>query len=47
MSPTVDAAWWPLIAALGVLVLFPLVLAVAAAVRTFIVFRSREGGASG
>ncbi len=46
MSPRVDAAWWPVIAALGAMVLFPLVLAVAALVRNFIVFRSRESRAS-
>jgi hypothetical protein len=43
MSPTVDAGWWPVIAALGALALFSLVLAVAALARNFIVFRSREG----
>ena len=46
MSPTVDAGWWPVISALSALVLFPLVLAVAAAVRSFIVFRRREDRAS-
>lgn len=46
MSPTADAGWWPVISALGALVLFPLVLAVAAVVRNFIVFRRREERAS-
>ncbi len=46
MSPTVDAAWWPVISALGALVLFPVVLAIAAVVRNFVIFRRREGPAS-
>ena len=46
MSPTVDRAWWPIISVLGVLVLFPLVLAIAAVVRNRTIFRKRKGGAS-
>jgi hypothetical protein len=33
MSPTVDSAWWPVISTLGALVIFPLVLTLAAVVR--------------
>ena len=39
MSPTEDAAWWPLISLLGSLVIFPLALGVAAILRNAVVFR--------
>lgn len=39
MSPTVDAAWWPIIAALGALVIFPVVLGLAAALRKLVAQR--------
>jgi hypothetical protein len=38
MSPTVDSAWWPVVSVLGALVIVPLVLGLAAIVRTFLVF---------
>lgn len=41
MSATEDAAWWPLISLLGVLVIVPGVLAVAGVVRS--IFLSRRG----
>ena len=44
MSPTVDAAWWPIISVLGTLVLITLVLGLAGVVRNFIVFRRGPGG---
>jgi hypothetical protein len=44
MSPTVDSAWWPVISALGVLVVVPLVLGLAAILRHFVVFRPDEEG---
>ena len=36
MSPTEDAAWWPLVSLLGSLAVFPLVLGVAAILRRFL-----------
>lgn len=42
MATTVDAPWWPMIAALGALLLVSVVLAAAAAVRTPIL-RRRSG----
>lgn len=42
MSPTVDAAWWPVISALGALIIVPLGLAVAAILRHFALFRRRN-----
>ena len=44
MSPTVDSAWWPVISVLGALVVIPLVLALAAIVRNFLVFRRGAAG---
>ena len=44
MSPTVDSAWWPVISVLGALVVIPLVLALAAIVRHFLVFRRGAAG---
>jgi ACR3 family arsenite efflux pump ArsB len=44
MSPTVDSAWWPVISALGVLVVVPLVLGLAAILRNFVVFRRDAKG---
>lgn len=43
MSPTVDSAWWPVIAVLGALIIFPVVLGLAALLRNFIVFRRGTG----
>lgn len=43
MSPTVDAAWWPVISFLGALVVISLVLALAAAVRNLVLFRRGHG----
>jgi hypothetical protein len=43
MSPTVDAAWWPVISVLGALIIIPLVLGLAAALRTFVLFRRSVG----
>jgi len=34
MSPTEDAAWWPVISLLGALAIVPLVLGIAAVIRT-------------
>ena len=42
MSPTVDAAWWPVISALGALIIVPVGLAVAAILRYFVLVRRRE-----
>lgn len=42
MSPTQDSAWWPVISLLGALAILPLVLALAALVRNFVVFRARS-----
>lgn len=39
MSPSVDSAWWPVICILGALIIVPLVLALAAILRNFVVFR--------
>jgi hypothetical protein len=39
MTPTEDAAWWPIISLLGALVIVPFALAVAAVARNLIVFR--------
>jgi hypothetical protein len=44
MSPTVDSAWWPVISVLGALVVIPLVLALAAIVRNFLVFPREAQG---
>ena len=44
MSSTVDSAWWPIISALGALVVIPLVLALAAIVRNFVIFRRGAEG---
>jgi ACR3 family arsenite efflux pump ArsB len=43
MSPTVDAAWWPIISVLGVLIIIPLVLGLAAGLRTLVLFRRSVG----
>ena len=43
MSPTVDAAWWPVISVLGTLIIIPLVLGLAAALRSFVLFRRSIG----
>lgn len=43
MSPTVDAPWWPVISVLGALIIIPLVLGVAAALRTFVLCRRSIG----
>jgi hypothetical protein len=43
MSPTVDAAWWPVISVLGALIIIPLVLGLAAALRTFVLCRRSVG----
>jgi hypothetical protein len=43
MSPTADAPWWPIISFLGALVVIPLVLALAAAVRNLVLFRRGHG----
>lgn len=43
MSPTVDAAWWPVISILGALIIIPLVLGLAAALRSFVLFRRSIG----
>jgi len=43
MSPTVDAAWWPVISVLGALIIIPLVLGLAAALRTFVLVRRSVG----
>jgi ACR3 family arsenite efflux pump ArsB len=43
MSPTVDVAWWPVISVLGALIIIPLVLGLAAAVRSFVMFRRSVG----
>ena len=43
MSPTVDVAWWPVISVLGALIIIPLVLGLAAAVRTFVLCRRSVG----
>ena len=40
MSPTVDSPWWPVISVLGVLVMVPVVLILAALLRNLVVFRS-------
>jgi len=39
MSPTVDAPWWPVISVLGALIIIPLVLGLAAALRAFVLCR--------
>ena len=43
MSPTVDVAWWPVISVLGALIIIPLVLGLAAALRTFVLCRRSVG----
>jgi hypothetical protein len=43
MSPTVDAAWWPVISILGALLIIPSVLGLAAALRHFMLFRRTIG----
>ena len=43
MSPTVDAAWWPVISILGAMIIIPSVLGLAAAVRSFVPFRRSVG----
>lgn len=43
MSPTVDSAWWPVISALGALIIVPVVLAFAAILRNFVLFRGSTG----
>ncbi|MBI2494819.1 MAG: hypothetical protein HYV94_22335 [Candidatus Rokubacteria bacterium] len=43
MAPTVDAPWWPVISALGALVVIACVLGVAALVRGRLVVRGRGG----
>jgi len=39
ITPTVDSAWWPIISALGALMIFPLVLGAAAVLRNLVIFR--------
>ena len=39
MTPGVDSGWWPVISALGALIIVPLVLALAAILRNFVVYR--------
>jgi len=39
MTPSVDAPWWPVISVLGALIIIPLVLAVAAILRNFVLYR--------
>ena len=39
MTPGVDSGWWPVISALGALIIVPLVLAVAAILRAFVLYR--------
>ena len=46
MSPTEDAAWWPLISLLGSLIIFPLALGIAAILRNVVVFRGHARGSS-
>jgi len=43
MSPTVDAAWWPVISVLGALIIIQSVLGLAAAIRSFVLFRRSIG----
>jgi len=43
LSPTVDAAWWPVISVLGTLIIIPLVLGLAAGLRTLVLFRRSVG----
>jgi len=43
MSPTVDAPWWPVISVLGALIIIPLVLGLAAALRSFVLCRRSVG----
>jgi len=43
MSPTVDAAWWPVISVFGTLIIIPPVLGLAAALRIFVLFRRSVG----
>ena len=43
MSPTVDAAWWPVISVFGTLIIIPLVLGLAVALRSFVLFRRSIG----
>ena len=43
MSPTVDSPWWPVISVLGALIIIPVVLGLAAALRTFVLFRRSIG----
>ena len=43
MSPTADAAWWPVISVLGTLIIIPLVLGLAAVVRSFVLCRRSIG----
>jgi hypothetical protein len=43
MTPTVDAAWWPVISVLGMLIIIPLVLGLAAVVRSFVLCRRSIG----
>lgn len=39
MTPGVDAPWWPVISVLGALIIIPLVLALAAILRNFVLYR--------
>jgi hypothetical protein len=43
MAATPDAAWWPIVASFGALLIVPVALAVAGVVRNGLVFRSRPG----
>ena len=43
MSPTVDAPWWPVISVLGALTIIPVVLGLAAAIRSFVLCRRNIG----
>lgn len=39
MTPSVDSGWWPVISVLGALIIVPLVLALAAILRNFVLYR--------
>ena len=43
ISTTVDAPWWPVISIFGALFIFPVVLALATAIRNLILFRRVAG----
>jgi hypothetical protein len=43
LAETSDRAWWPVLSALGSLVVFPLCVAVGGVIRNLLVFRHRSG----